>query len=100
MSGLGNANLRVVPPEPEPLPDAIDVDVSDMVDNVDPSKNVVEIELPDGSVKINLGAVRPDNGSNQDTDFDANLADQIDDVTLSQIAEELIAQGFLAKKAA
>ena len=90
MSGLGSANLRVVPPAPEPEPDAIDVDVSDMLDSVDPEKNLVEIELPDGSVTINLGSDLAAGGSNQDTTFDANLADQIDDVLLAQIADELI----------
>ena len=90
MAGLGNANLRVVPPVSGDLSDSIDVDVSDMMDQAADVPNAVEIELPDGSIKINLGALGGNAGSNSDEGFDANLADQIDDVMLGQIADELL----------
>ena len=67
----------------DPIDIALDDDVA-----TDPSKDAVTIELPDGSIKINLGPVR--RASQGGGDFDRNLAEDMPAADLASIADELI----------
>jgi hypothetical protein len=89
---LNNLSQRPQPGSSSPLDDA-DIDVGDDVEG-DPAKKALEIELPDGSVSIYLGA-KAVAGDNADKSFHANLADQIDDSELGRIADQLL-DGILA----
>ena len=84
--GLGAANLRMSAAAPA-LPDPIDVLLEDGDVATDPKQDVVVIELPDGSVTVNLGGPKP---IEKDDKFDANLADKLDDATRGMIASQLI----------
>lgn len=91
MPGLNLSNLRVPDdPKPEPLAPT-DVDVTPQGDL---SKKVVEIEYPDGSIKVYLGAAANDDEDDDDT-WGANIASKLDDSELGRIADQLL-DGILA----
>lgn len=84
-----NMSLRQEAEEGEAMPDApIGVDLGDVSVETDPTKPVVGIELPDGSVTISFGAVS--STSAEDGDHDDNLADKLTEAQLSAIAEDLM----------
>lgn len=92
MSGIANMNLRLdEEQEGEAMPDAAEVDISEIV--VDDTMPSVEVELPDGGVVINFGKVgAPEPGAG---DFDDNLAEALAEADLAGIAEDLL-QGIEA----
>ena len=73
------------------MPDAEDVVLGggDIGDLLDPQKNVVTIDLPDGSVNINFGPLLgiPSEEANE---HDANLALHVDSGTLENVANDLL----------
>lgn len=77
MSGLGDARSI------DPIQVALDDDVA-----TDPTKDALRIELPDGSITINLGPVR--RASENGGGFSANLAEDMPDDDLATVADELI----------
>lgn len=90
-------NLRQAAPELAALPDAADI-IVEMAEggadqpNIDDNGNILEIEHPDGSITVSLdgsplGSIG-DNSRNRDW-FD-NLVEEIDDMELSNIAEDLM----------
>ena len=90
MAGLLSNTLREPSPEPEPMPDAqtIVLDSKDMAST--PGKPNIVIDLPDGSVKISLGAVASNAAPLIDAKFEANLAEHLDGSTLGTLADELL----------
>lgn len=56
---------------------------------IDPTTGSMVIPLPDGSVIIDMNPA-PDWGSDEDSNFDENLADKLDAMQLSRIASELL----------
>lgn len=54
---------------------------------VNPESGVVKIELPDGSVTITMGGIKK---AKEDSKFNDNLALELDNASLGQIASELI----------
>ena len=84
MAGLNLQNLRQAAPPQEPLPDALDVDLSDIA--IDPAQ-AQEIELPDGSVSISIGPPIKDKKTNK---FNDNLAEYLDETVLGGLADDLL----------
>lgn len=84
MSGLGNADLSADAEEPLA---ALDVEIDGDAIGLDPSKTVLEVEMPDGSIVINLGGVKP---VEIDSKFEDNLAEKLGDGELGLIADELL----------
>jgi hypothetical protein len=66
----------------DPIEIALDDDVAR-----DPSKDAVEIELPDGSITINFGPVEREEA---DASFDDNLAEILGNDDMAIIAEDLL----------
>lgn len=97
MAGL-NPNIRLVPqPEEKQDFDGGDITVVESDDDqdqetTDEKGNTIEIEHPDGSVTISLDGkpLKEAEGSNHNTDWFANLADQIDDMELARISDDLL----------
>jgi len=73
------------------MPDAEDVALGggDLGDLIDPSKNLITIDLPDGSVNINFGPLLglP---SEEAEEHDANLALHVPTGTLENVSSELL----------
>jgi hypothetical protein len=73
------------------MPDAEDVALGggDLGDLIDPSKNLITIDLPDGSVNINFGPLLglP---SEEAEEHDANLAMHVAAGTLENVSSELL----------
>jgi hypothetical protein len=87
MSGLNPpSGLRLGEQTPAPMGDDIDVILDDI--SIDPSKNALEVKLPDGSVKINLGSLQQDD--DRDSKFDDNLAEKLSDMELAALVDPLI----------
>lgn len=86
MPGLNLSNLSVPPPpDPEGL-DPAEVDITP-----DQAKKVVDIELPDGSIKVYLGAAANDDDDEDGIDpFFRNIAGKIDGGELGRIADQLL----------
>lgn len=87
---LAPMNLRQNPVAGTEYPglDALDVAVPNKIDNNSNKNNILKIELPDGSVSINLSpGIQP--RTNEDDDFYANLAMEIDQSVLGAIGNEL-----------
>lgn len=100
MSGLANANLRLVG-QPDPgTPDApnitVDVSQDDGEDNnvLDDKGNVVEIKHGDGSVTISLDGKPLENAQAANDkgpiEWFGNLAERIDSTELSRITNDLL----------
>jgi hypothetical protein len=96
--GLGNANLRIPPPEDPTLPDPAQVIVEMAppdgdIPDIDERGNILKITHGDGSVSISLdgkalGSVAA-NDSKPLAWFD-NLIDKIDDAELARITDDLL----------
>jgi hypothetical protein len=90
---LAPMNIRQVPVlgnTPDEF-DAFDMDMTaegDAEVEVNPKSPFVKVELPDGSVTISFGA--PKEESEEESDFHENLAMNLDNSTLGQIASELV----------
>ena len=81
--GLGAAAIA------RPEPEDVVVPIDDAGDGVTISPDgALQVEAADGSVIIEFNP-QPDRGT-ASTDFDANLAEDIDDAALSRIAEDLL----------
>lgn len=100
MSGLANANLRLVgKPDPE-TPDApnvvVDIAQDEGEDNnvIDAKGNVVEIKHGDGSVTISLDGkpLEKAQAANEESPLEwfGNLAERIDSMELSRITDDLL----------
>ena len=96
--GLGNANLRLIDPQPDSDPDPAKIIVQLAGDepdapDVDEKGNILRIKHGDGSLTISLDGKPLDSASAANDGpkewFD-NLADEIDPSELSRIAEDLI----------
>lgn len=82
--------LRQPPPQPSPLPEAIDIEiVADNPDAVefDHKTGTVRIEHDDGTVEIGPA---PQDEVDQDSDHFANLAPKLSKEVLGRIADELL----------
>ena len=87
MAGLApSQSIRLGGPQPADLSDPLDVELDDDI-SIDPSKNALEIKLPNGDILVNLGGIVKDD---KDSKFGDNLAELLDDSVLGQIADELI----------
>ncbi len=84
---LNNLSVRDRAGMSAPMDDA-DIDLGDETKG-SPAKKAVEIELPDGSISIFMGAESA-NDDGGDKRFDANIADQISQDELGRIAEQLL----------
>lgn len=88
MAGLiPSQNLRQPAPEPESF------DGEDQVINLsddDPPASDVVIKFPDGSVEISLNGSPKPKRSLEDSKFDDNLAEALDDSSLGALAEDLL----------
>lgn len=84
-------SMRIVDPEPEPLPGPISVDVptGEIAPGVSLKDGALSIEHDDGSVTVDLN---PDLSKKEDSDegFFANLALKMSDGDLAEIATELL----------
>jgi hypothetical protein len=78
------------PPEPSVLPEGIEfaIEVDGMPEGIDPDTGATEVELEDGSVVVDFAPNRK--AADDDDDFNANLADELDPGELNRIAEELL----------
>jgi len=89
-------NIRLVEPEPDALPPGEDVVVENApenadVEHTDKQGNVIKIDHPDGSITISLdGKPVEEAESAYDEGWFANLADKIDGMELSRVADDLI----------
>jgi len=89
-------NIRLVEPEPDALPPGEDVVVENAPENADVEHtdnqgNVIKIDHPDGSITISLdGKPVEEAESAYDEGWFANLADKIDGMELSRVADDLI----------
>lgn len=86
-------NLRLVPtmgatPQANGFDDVIDVVLDGAEPHASDDQISAAIKAPDGSVVISFGT--PQVERDTDDDFDANLALELDDLTLGEIAQELI----------
>lgn len=83
-------NLRQVPVAGN-MPDAEDVELGtqDLGDLINPDKNVITIDLPDGSVNINFGPLM-NSPSEEASDHDANLALHMQLGQLEDISSNLL----------
>lgn len=66
------------------------VPMMDDVGEIDPSKNIVTVELPDGSVNINFGALGGITNPEDASKHDENLAKHLDVSELNSIASDLL----------
>ena len=97
MSGLGNANLRLVPTDDEDAPQAaIDVDIApeseEDTPDIDERGNILSITHGDGSLSISLDGkpMGNVNGPKEPLEWYSNLCEEIADDELSRITEELL----------
>lgn len=79
-------NLRQIQPQADIPEDAI-VDLEDVDGRIDPDKNLIVIDFPDGSVTINSGPLLPNRDASE---HDENLANHLDVGELSSLSSELI----------
>jgi hypothetical protein len=83
-----NYNLRKADPiEDEAHPEEAVVDISD---RIDPKGNVVVVDLPGGSVNINLAPLLPSNQDDEDSGHEENLANKIDETELFRVSDNLL----------
>jgi hypothetical protein len=97
--GLGGANIRLVPPPPDELPDPAQV-IVEMADEsgldvpeIDEKNNIVKIEHGDGSVTVSLdgkGLGKGDGEQKGPTEWFGNLIEDINDSEVSRITEDLL----------
>lgn len=88
--GFGNV-ARLLPPEPKPLPSAVEIDIEasgDATSEIDPKTGTLTIRHPDGSVEIDTNP-QQDNPCD-DSDHFANLAENMDQADLNRIASDLL----------
>jgi len=97
LSGLGNANLRLVPTDEPDAPEAsievqVDPDPNGDVPDIDEKGNILRIVHGDGSVSVSLDGkpMGNVNGPADPLDHYSNLADAIGDDELNRITEELL----------
>lgn len=76
-------------PEPEPIKDAttLALEDGDLDGAIDHDKDILTVELPDGSISINLSPLK--SPASESKNHDDNLVYHIDDATLSQIGSTL-----------
>lgn len=91
--GIASMNLRLDQEEQEH--EAMEPAAVEMAEHleVDETKPVVEVELPDGGVVISFGKFA--STQSDDDDFDENLAEKLNESVLATIAEDLL-QGIEA----
>lgn len=82
LGGKGEG-VSTVEDDPIILPEEEDLET-------DPSKDIVSIELPDGSVTINIGGILNKRAERGPSGFDENLAEELSDSELARIAEDLL----------
>ncbi|MEK9796013.1 MAG: cell envelope integrity protein TolA [Alphaproteobacteria bacterium] len=89
-------NIRLVEPAPAALPPGEDVVVENApegadIEHLDDSGNVLKIDHPDGSITISLDG-KPVEAAvgEENSGWFANIADKIDPLELSRIAEDLM----------
>jgi hypothetical protein len=93
---VSDTNYSSLPEQlPEPGPDLPDLDIriepgEDDRTTIDPATGAVQIEQPDGSVVIDLAGRRAEREKTGSSDHAANLADHVDPMELSRVAEELL----------
>ena len=75
--------------QPEAANDTIVVDVNGDVEGVSEKDKVLEVELPDGSIKVYLGN-RTDDDPLDSTKHNENLALKLDQSALGMLADELL----------
>lgn len=86
MTGLvPPSGIRLDGPAPADLGEPVDVVLDDI--SIDPSKNALEVQLPDGSVTINLGGVVK---RDRESKFGDNLAEDLSEAELGAIADEIL----------
>ena len=95
--GFGRANLRLVGASPAALAhanDDIQIDLADDPDDLQANDEgqILRIEHGDGSVTISMNdrPLLPGVGHNANTDWFANLAEEIDEGQLGSVAEDLL----------
>lgn len=91
MAGLGPDNIRLEGPEPEPLPEPIDVVLepdAPAIMEVDPVTGAMTTLNADGSAVVDLDGPPPEGADA--AGFDANLAELIDPGELARIADDLL----------
>lgn len=82
LGGKGEG-VSTVEDDPIILPEEEDLET-------DPSKDIVSIELPDGSVTINIGGILNKRAERGPSGFDENLAEELSNSELARIAEDLL----------
>ena len=89
-------NIRLVSPEPEPMPEGDDIIIEMAEDGadvpqIDQDGNILEIEHADGSITVSLNGEPIQRGANAKNGgwFD-NIVEHIDDLELSRISDDLM----------
>ena len=84
-----SGSLALVEPRPPPLPGPISVDITELAPGVSMENGALKVVQPDGSIIIDFNPT-PESAEGSEEDFYRNLANEMDDAALDEIASNLL----------